>query len=95
MGGVALGRGDSRGPGKCQGSCGELETERGQKYPGLRRGLWLYAVGEVCAVSEDLMGGVSEGKGLWGLWGSLSAGRMSGLRAAAVTVSGQAIGEGV
>ena len=46
---------------------------------------------EVCGVSlEDLMGGVSEGKGVCGV-GSLSAGRtqrMSCPRVAAVSVSG-------
>lgn len=70
---------------------GELDTERGQKYPGVRRDLWLYGMREVCGVSlEDLMGGVSEGKGVCGV-GSLSAGRtqrMSCPRVAAVSVSG-------
>lgn len=32
-----MGRGDFRGPRKCWESCGELDTERGQKYPGVRR----------------------------------------------------------
>ena len=30
---------------------GELDTERGQKYPGVRRDLWLYGMREVCGVS--------------------------------------------
>lgn len=38
-------------------------------------GLWLYGMGMVRGVSvEDLMGGVSEGKGVWG---PLSAGMMA------------------